>query len=65
LFVAHDAHPNVSQLSLSDPDFSPTFDRLRGRPLSGIALDFQRILRADCGLHRLEDFALDLAAFDE
>jgi serine/threonine protein kinase len=65
LFVAHDAHPNISKLSLSDPDFAPAFDRWRRLRLSGIAVDFQRILRADSGLRLLEDAALDLAAFDE
>jgi serine/threonine protein kinase len=65
LFVAHDAHPNLSRISLSDPDFSPAFERWRRLRLSGIAVDFQRILRADSALCGLENFALDLAAFDE
>jgi hypothetical protein len=65
LFVAYDAHPNISKLSLSDPDFSPAFYRWRRIRRSGIAVDFQRILRADSGLCLLEDAALDLAAIDE
>jgi hypothetical protein len=65
LFVAHDAHPRLSQLSLSDPDSSPAFDRWRRLRLSGVAVDFQRILRAASGLGGLEESALDLAAFDE
>jgi hypothetical protein len=63
--VADDTHPNLSELSLSDPDFSPAFDRWRGFRLSRIVIEFQRILRADSGLPRSEDFAFDLAAFDE
>jgi serine/threonine protein kinase len=65
LCVAHDAHPNLSRLSLSDPDFSPAFDRWRGLRRSGVAVDFRRILRAASGLGGLEESALDLAAFDE
>jgi hypothetical protein len=41
LFVAHDAHPSLSQFSLSDPDFYSAFDRWRRLRLSGIAVDFQ------------------------
>jgi hypothetical protein len=65
LFVAHDAHSTLSQLSLSDPDFSPAFDQWRRIRLSGIAVDFQRILRAASCLPLLEESVLDLAAFDE
>jgi serine/threonine protein kinase len=65
LFVAHDDHSNLSQLSLSNPDFSPAFDRWRRLRLLGVAVDFQRILRAASGLPRLENFALDLSVFDE
>jgi hypothetical protein len=32
---------------------------------SGIAVDFQRILRSDSGLCNLKDSAIDLAAFEE
>jgi hypothetical protein len=41
LFVAHNAHPNLSQLSLSNPDLSPGFERWYYLRLSGIAVDFQ------------------------
>jgi hypothetical protein len=65
LFMAYDVHSNLSRLPLSDLDFAPAFDRWRGLRLSSITVDFQRILRADSCLCRLEDSALDLAAFDE
>jgi hypothetical protein len=58
LFVAHDAHQDLSQLTLSNPDFSPAFDRWRRLRLSGVAVDFQRILRAASGLPRLEESPL-------
>jgi hypothetical protein len=41
MFVANDPHPDLSQLSLSDPDSCPMFDRWRHLRKSGITVDFQ------------------------
>jgi hypothetical protein len=54
MFVAYDADPYLSQLSLSDPDSCPMFGRWRRLRKSGITVDFQRILRFDSAFpHRL------------
>jgi hypothetical protein len=53
------------QFSLSDPKSCPAFDRWRRLIKSAIAVDFQRIRRFGSDLPPLEDFALDLAAFEE
>jgi hypothetical protein len=65
VFVAYDAHPDLSQLSLSDPDSYPMFDRWRRLRKSGITVDFQRILRFASGLPRLKDFVFDMSGFEE
>jgi hypothetical protein len=65
VFVAYDAHPNLSQLSLSDPDSCPMFDRWRRLRNLGIAVDFQRIQRFASGLPHFKDFVLDLSGFEE
>jgi hypothetical protein len=64
-FVAYDAHPGLSQLSLSNPDSCPMFDRWRRLMTSRIAVDFQQILRFASGLFHLNDFALDMSGFEE
>jgi hypothetical protein len=54
-----------SRVSLSNPDFSPAFDRYLPLRLSGIAVDFERIPMGNSGLGGSEDFTLDLVALDE
>jgi hypothetical protein len=63
LFVTHDAHSNLWQLSLADPDSCPAFDRWLRE--SGIVVDFQRIVRSGSGLPAVQNSALDLSAFEE
>jgi serine/threonine protein kinase len=65
VFVACDAHPNLSQLSLSDPDSCPIFDRWRHLRTLGIAVDFQRIRKFASSLPHFKDFVLDLSEFEE
>jgi hypothetical protein len=65
VFVAYDAHPNVSQLSLSDPDSCPMFDRWQRLRKSGITVDFQRILEFASYLPYFKDFVLDPSGFEE
>jgi hypothetical protein len=62
LFVAHDASPDPSQLSLSDEYSCPEFGRWRRLRQSGIAVDFRRIVRGGgCGCARIR---LDLTGFE-
>jgi hypothetical protein len=65
LFVAHDAVSDLFQLSFSDPDFSPVFDRWRRLRKSGIIVDFQRILRFPSGPFHFKKYRLDLSACEE
>jgi hypothetical protein len=65
VFVASDAHDNLFQLSLSDPDSCPMFDQWRYLRKSGITVDFQRILRFTSGLRYFKDFVFDLSGFEE
>jgi hypothetical protein len=62
LFVAD---PDLSQLSLSDPDSCPMFDRWQRLRKSGITVDFQRILRFASSLPCFKDFVFDLSGFEE
>jgi serine/threonine protein kinase len=63
LFVAHNASPMPSQLTLCDEDSCPEFGRWRQLRQSGIAVDFRRIVRGgECALARLP---LDLTAVEE
>jgi hypothetical protein len=65
LFVAHDASPEPSQLSLCNEDSCPEFGRWRRVRQWGITVDFRRIVRGGacgCGCPRIP---LDLAAFEE
>jgi hypothetical protein len=64
-FVAYDAYPDLSQLSLSDPDSCPMFDRWRRLRQSGITVDFQRILGFASSLPSFKDFVLDPSGFEE
>jgi hypothetical protein len=59
LFVAHDASPNPSQLSLCDEDSCPDFGRWRRLRQSDTAVDFRRIVRGGARLR------LDLTGFEE
>jgi hypothetical protein len=45
VFLADDAHSDLSQLSLSDPAFYSVFDRWRRVRESGVAVDFRPILK--------------------
>jgi hypothetical protein len=65
VFVAYDAHPNPSQLLLSDPDSCPIFDRWQRLRRSGITVDFQRILRFASYLPCFKDFVLYPSRFEE
>jgi hypothetical protein len=65
VFVAYDAHNNLFQLSLSDSDSCPMFDRWRRLRKSGIAVDFQRILRFTSDLPQFKDLVLDLSGFEQ
>jgi hypothetical protein len=63
VFVTHNANSDLSQLSLSDPDSCPMFDRWRRLRKSGITVDFQRILGFASYLPRFKDFVIDLSGF--
>jgi hypothetical protein len=45
VFLPHDPHSDLSQFSLSDPDFCSVFDRWRRVRESGVAVDFRPILK--------------------
>jgi serine/threonine protein kinase len=61
LFIAHDASPDPSQLSLGDEDSWPEFGRWRRLSQSGTAVDFRRIVRGGACAR----LPLDLTAFEE
>jgi hypothetical protein len=61
LFVAHDAIGHPSGLSLCDEDSCLEFGRWRALRQSGIAVDFQRIVRGDACAR----LPLDLTGFEE
>jgi hypothetical protein len=63
LFVAHDASPDPSQLSLCEEDSCPEFGRWRLLRQSGIAVDFRRIVRG--GANACARLRLDLSGFEE
>jgi hypothetical protein len=63
--VAYDSYDNFFQLSLSDPDSCPVFDRWRRLRKSGITVDFQRILWFASCLPCFKDFVLDQSGFEE
>jgi hypothetical protein len=58
LFVAHNTRPNPFQLSLSDPESCPMFDRWQRLRESGITVDFRR-------LPSFKNSVLDLSGFEE
>jgi hypothetical protein len=63
--VAHDAHSNPSQRSLSDLDSCPAFHRWQLLRKSKITVDFHRIARSDSGLPRLQSFVWDVVELEE
>jgi hypothetical protein len=65
VFIAYDAHPDLPQRSLSDPDSCPMSDRWRRLRKSGVTVDFQRILRSESYLPCFKDFVLGLSGFEE
>jgi hypothetical protein len=65
LFVAHDASPDPSQLSICDEGSCPEFDRWRLLRQSGIAVDFRRIVRGGAGACAIAGLPLDLTGFEE
>jgi hypothetical protein len=65
VFVAYDADPDLSQLSLPDPDSCSMFNRWRRLRKSGITADFQRIPRFPSGLAYFKDFVFDTSRFEE
>jgi hypothetical protein len=48
VFLAHDAHDDLSRLSIADPDFCSLFDRWRRVRESGVAIDFRPIIEKVC-----------------
>jgi hypothetical protein len=60
-FIAHDASPDPSQLSLCDEDSCAEFCRWRRLRQSGIVVDFRRIVRGGAGACP----PLDLTGFEE
>jgi hypothetical protein len=64
VLAASDDCPGVFQLSLSDPDSGPMFDRWRHLMKSRIAVDFQSILGFASGLPHFQDSVLDLSGFE-
>jgi hypothetical protein len=65
VFVAYNAHPDLSHLSLSEPDSCPMFNRWQRLRKSGITVDFQRILRFASHLPCFKDFVLGPSEFEE
>jgi hypothetical protein len=61
VFLAHDAHPDPTHLSLSDADSCPAFDRWRRLRANGVAVDFRRIVSAG----PLKPCPLDLTEYEE
>jgi hypothetical protein len=64
-FVAYNAHADISQRSLSNPDSCPMFDRWQRLRKSGITVSFQRILGFPPYLPCFKDFVLDPSGFEE
>jgi serine/threonine protein kinase len=65
VFLAHDAHSDLSRLSLSDPDFCSVFDRWRRVRESGAAVDFRPILRQRPDHPCFKKSVFDIAELEE
>jgi hypothetical protein len=65
LFIAYDAAPNVSRLTLSAPDLYPEFDRWRQLRQSRIAFDFRRIQRSTSGVIDFRRYLVDFTVLEE
>jgi hypothetical protein len=65
VFLAHDAHADLSQLSLSDPDFCSVFDRWRRARESGVAVDFRPMLKPRPGHPCLTNSVFDITELEE
>jgi serine/threonine protein kinase len=63
-FVASDAIPNPSQLTLEDCNSCPEFDRWRQLRANGIAVDFRRILKFNSDLADFTAYQFDISAFE-
>jgi serine/threonine protein kinase len=64
-FVALDAIPTHFQICIADCDSCPEFDCWQHMRESGIFVDFRRVLRIDSEFHGLNDYLIDLSAFEE
>jgi serine/threonine protein kinase len=65
LFIASDAVDIPSQLKVIEGDSCPEFDRWLELKRSGMAIDFRRIQRVGFDVSCLEDYIVDLSAFQE
>jgi serine/threonine protein kinase len=65
LFVAFDAIYIPFQISLTDSDSCPEFDRWLELRRSEITIDFRRIQRVGSGLSSLGDYLVNLSGFEE
>jgi hypothetical protein len=61
LFIAHDAHSSLDELSISDRDSNVLFDRWRSLRKSRIKMYFQRLDRTDIRFRCFKDFGVDLS----
>jgi hypothetical protein len=65
LFVASDAVYPELQISLLDVNSCSEFDRWLYLRISGIDLDFRRIVRVNSGLEPLRNYEMNLSVFEE
>jgi hypothetical protein len=64
-FVGFDAIPNHFQICIADCDSCVGFDRWQELRVSGISVDFRRVLRNDSEFHGLNGYLIDLSVFEE
>jgi hypothetical protein len=65
LFIAYDAVEVASQTCVIDGDTCPVFDRWTELETSNDRVDFRRIQKVGSGLRLLQDYVVDLLAFEE
>jgi serine/threonine protein kinase len=65
MFIAYDAAPDYSAISLVDANSCPEFDRWRKVRKHGVTVDFRRILRCGSRLPSLKAYRMDLSGFKE